>query len=80
MKTGGKKSQWIKEIKREMRKYLREKGKQKYNISKLKGCSKSGAKGEIYRYKHTKIRKLKSHKLWNTKTNQQTSQNNKLTI
>ena len=45
-----------------MRKYLREKGKQKY-ISKLKGCSKSGAKGEIYRYKHTKIRKLKSHKL-----------------
>lgn len=59
----GKKSQWIKEIKREMRKYLREKGKQKYNISKLKGCSKSGAKGEIYRYKHTKIRKLKSHKL-----------------
>ena len=55
------------------------KGKQKY-ISKLKGCSKSGAKGEIYSYKHTKISKLKSHKLWNTKTNQQTSQNNKLTI
>ena len=45
-----------------MRKYLREKGKQKY-ISKLKGCSKSGAKGEIYSYKHTKISKLKSHKL-----------------
>lgn len=55
-------NQWIKEIKREIRKYL-EKKENKSTTFQNKGCSKSGAKGEIYSYKHTKIRKLKSHKL-----------------
>lgn len=53
-KIGGKKSQncgkktnGSKKSKGEIRKYLRDKGKQKDDISKLKGHSKSGAKGEI---------------------------------
>lgn len=45
-----------------MRKYL-EKKENKSTTFQNKGGSKSGAKGEIYSYKHTKIRKLKSHKL-----------------